>query len=494
VGGGTLVHELSARTAARILLIERGDFVPQELENWSVRAVWKERRYRTEERWVNGSDKDFKPYTHYCVGGNSKFWGCVLYRLREDDFGEIQHLEGVSPAWPITYQDLEPFYERAESLYQVRGEVGHDPTDPPRGPFPQPPVPHQGRMRMMVERLQAQGLHPAPLPLGVLRPGEPDGCTLCETCASFPCKIRAKSDADVCAVSPAIRREGVTLWTNTYAERLLTDGSGSRVTAVEVVRNGERVRVEAPLFVVSCGAINSTALLLRSSNRKHPGGLANSSGLLGRRYMAHYATLLGGFMPPPDDTAFPKTVGINDYYLEGPNGNHGLGHVQSQARGFADMALYGGPRLARFVPRVAYDFWFSRGVEWLAMTEDLPSPHNRVTLTMDGRIRLHHEPRNGKSHRELVKVARRFLRKAGCLVVLPTSLGSANTTHQCGTAVFGTDPKTSVLDTFCRSHDVENLFVVDASFFPSSGALNPGLTIAAQAIRAADHIADHDLT
>jgi choline dehydrogenase-like flavoprotein len=443
--------------------------------------------------WLNGKGKEFKPYTHYCVGGNSKFWGCVLYRLRREDFGEIRHLEGTSPPWPITYETMEPYYERAEAMYQVRGETGLDPTEPPRGPFPFPAVPHQGRMARIVDGLKEQGLHPAPLPLGVIRPGEPEGCILCDTCASFPCKLRMKSDADVCAVSPALGHENVTLWTNAYASKLLTNRSGDRVTGAQVVRDGEVVRVEAPLFVVSCGAINSTALLLRSANRAHPEGLGNSSGLLGRRYMAHYATLLGGFLPPKDDTAFPKTVGINDYYLEGPNGNHGLGHVQSQARGFADMALYGGPPVGRYLPRKLYDFWFDRGLEWLAMTEDLPSPHNRITLSMDGRIRLFHEPRNGKSHRELVKVARRFLRRAGFWFVVPTSLGSVNTTHQCGTAVFGTDPLESVLDPYCRSHELENLFVVDGSFFPSSGAVNPALTIAAQALRSADHILDHDL-
>ena len=297
----------------------------------------------------------------------------------------------------------------------------------------------------------------------------------------------------MCAVSPAIEQDAVTLWTNSYAERLVTNGTGDKVVAAEVSRDGQPVRVEAPLFVVACGAVNSAALLLRSGNGAHPEGLANSSGLVGRNYMAHLATMLGGFMPPRHDTTFQKTVAINDYYLRGPDSDYPLGQIQSQGRSNAVIAKTAGPPAARRVPTWAYDAWFARGVEWLAMSEDLPSPDNRVTLTSDGRIRLEWEALNAEAHRELVAVTRRLLRKVGFWYVVPISLGVMNTTHQCGTAVFGTDPKTSVLDTWCRSHDVENLFVVDASFFPSSASVNPALTIVAQALRAADHIKDTHL-
>jgi len=491
-GGGTVAHTL-APTGARILVAERGDFIPQEEENWDPRAVWGELRYRTSERWLDGDDQEFLPYTHYCVGGNSKFWGAVLYRLRREDFDELAHKEGVSPPWPICYDDLAPYYDRAERLYSVHGDGAEDPTEPERAPFPHPPIAHQGRIALIVERLRAMGLHPSHLPLGLLRPGEPGGCILCDTCNSYPCKIRAKSDADVCAVAPALKRDNVTLWTNAYAERLITDGSGGKVVAAELRRNGEAVRVEAPLFIVSCGAVNSAALLLRSANDRLPDGLANSSGMLGRNYMAHLATMLGAFMPPRHDTVFQKTVAINDFYLDGPQG-YPLGQIQSQGRSNAIIAKAGGPPAARKVPTWAYNAWFARGVEWLAMSEDLPSPDNRVTVTGDGRVRLRWRPHNGAAHGELVTLTRKLLRQAGAWYVLPISLGVVNTTHQCGTAVFGDDPKISVLDTFCRSHDVDNLFVVDASFFPSSAAVNPALTIAAQALRAADHIIETHLT
>ena len=488
-GGGTVAHALAA-TSARILILERGDFVPQELANWDPEAVWKHLRYRTSERWLDGGGEEFLPYTHYCVGGNTKFWGSVLYRLRREDFEAVEHVDGVSPAWPIDYARLEPFYERAERLYQVHGERGADPTEVPRGPFPYAPVPHADEMAHTVERLREQGLHPSPLPLGLLKPGEPEGCILCNTCNSFPCQRHAKSEADVCCIRPTMEQPNVTLWTNTFARRLLTDATGRKVEAVEVERDGETLRVEAPLVVVACGAVNSAALLLRSANAKHPEGLANSSGLVGKRYMAHLATMMEGFHPfRKNHTVFQKTVAINDFYLHGPDGGYPLGQIQSQGRTHGVMAQ----TVVPWIPVWAYNVWVARGVDWLAISEDLPRLENRVTVETDGRIRLDYRPNNLVAHDRLVKETKRMLKRLGFWVVMTHSHDAKNTTHQCGTLCFGTDLRESVLDPYCRSHDVENLFVVDASFFPSSAAVNPGLTIAAQALRVADHIAATDL-
>jgi choline dehydrogenase-like flavoprotein len=483
-GGGTMAHAL-ADSGARILILERGDFVPQEDENWNPEAVWKHLRYQTRERWVDASGREFPPYSHYNVGGNSKFWGSVLYRLRREDFQDLQHADGLSPGWPIDYQTLEPYYVRAERLYQVHGEHGIDPTEAPRGPFPYPAVPHAPAMAAIVEQLRGFGLHPSPLPLGLL-----DGCMLCNTCNSFACKVHAKSEADVCCIRPALRQPTVTLWTHAYARQLITDGSGQLVRAVEVERHGRTIRVEAPLFVVSCGAVNSAALLLRSANAAHPTGLANSSGLVGRRYMAHLSTMMQGFHPlRPNDTVFQKTVAINDYYLSGPDSAYPLGQIQSQGRTHAVMAQ----TVVPWIPLWAYESWVSRGVDWLVMSEDLPDETNRVTVQPDGRIQLQYRPNNLRAHRRLVKETERILRRLGFWLVVKHSHGPRNTTHQCGTLVFGRDPRTSVLDSYCRSHDVFNLFVVDASFFPSSAAVNPALTIAAQALRVADHIKQTDL-
>jgi choline dehydrogenase-like flavoprotein len=488
-GGGTLAHALSS-TAARVLIIERGDFVPQEEENWNPDAVWKQLRYRTRERWLDDQGAEFRPYTHYCVGGNTKFWGSVLYRLRREDFQAVEHADGLSPAWPIDYETLEPFYERAEQLYHVHGQHGLDPTEPARRAFPYDPIPHSAEMAQIVDRLRQQGLHPSPLPLGLLRPGEPGGCVLCNTCNSFACKLHAKSEADVCCIRDAIRQPNVTLWTNALARRLLTSPDGVRVESVEVERDGTVERVEAPLFVVSCGAVNSAALLLRSASRLHPDGLANSSGLVGRRYMAHLATMMQGFHPlRKNATVFQKTVAVNDFYLRGPDSKYPLGQIQSQGRTHGVMAQTVVPS----IPLWAYDSWVSRGVDWLAMSEDLPRAENRVTVERDGRIRLYYRPNNVKAHEQLVKETKRMLRRLGFWIVVTHSHKNKNTTHQCGTLCFGTDPRSSVLDPYCRTHDIRNLFVVDASFFPSSAAVNPGLTIAAQALRVADHIQQTEL-
>jgi choline dehydrogenase-like flavoprotein len=493
-GGGTMARAL-AGTGARILLIERGGVVPREEQNWSPEAVWRDLRYRTGERWIDEDGREFVPYTHYNVGGNTKFWGSVLYRLRREDFQAVEHEDGVSPAWPIDYETLAPYYARAERMYHVHGAAGDDPTEPPRGPYPHPPVPHAPGMAALVDRLRReQGLHPSPLPLGLIDPGEPGGCVLCNTCNSFPCRLGLKSDAETCGVTPALAHANVTLWTRAHAQRLITDAAGRRIETIEVVRDGETTRVHAPIVVVSCGAVNSAALLLRSATDRHPDGLANSSGLVGRHYMAHLATMLQGFHPlRRNDTVFQKTVAINDFYLSAPGRPYPLGQIQSQGRTHGVMAQVVGRTIVPGIPLWAYDAWVARGVDWLAMSEDLPRPDNRVLLTPDGRIRLQYRANNLRAHRELVRETSRMLKRLGFWVVMTHSHKSRNTTHQCGTLRFGTDPRTSVLDPFCRAHDVPNLFVVDASFFPSSAAVNPGLTIAAQALRAADHIASAEL-
>lgn len=489
-GGGTVTHAL-ASSGARVLLLERGYEVPQEAENWDPAAVWQDNRYRPDERWLDGKGKPFLPFVHYVVGGNTKFWGSVLYRLRRDDFDAVEHVDGVSPAWPIDYDTLAPWYDEAERLYHVHGEDGEDPTEPDRPPFPYPPIAHEPEIASIVERLRGQGLHPSHLPLGLVDPGRPGGCILCSTCNSFPCRLRAKSDADTRCVEPALASPTVTMWTGAQALRLVTDASGDRIAGVDVDRRGERVHVSAGTVVLACGAVNSAALLLRSRTERHPDGLANSSGLVGRRYMAHLSTMMEAFHPfKVNPTVFQKTVSINDFYRAGPDRPFPLGHIQSQGRAHGAIAQ----AVAPILPRWACDAVVARGVDWLAMSEDLPRESNRVTVQPDGQIRLDYRANNVAPHAELVGRTKRMLKDLGYWTVITHSFKVQNTTHQCGTLVFGHDPKTSVLDPFCRSHDVENLFVVDASFFPSSAAVNPGLTIIAQALRVSDHLVRNDLT
>jgi len=488
-GGGTMARALADRDAS-VLVLERGDWIPQEKENWDPSAVWRDKRYRTDEQWVNRRGRPFRPFMHYAVGGNTKFWGAALFRLRESDFDDIEYPRGTSPAWPIDYATLEPWYDRAEELYRVRGEKGTDPTEADRKPYPEPAVPHEPFIAELVARLTAQGLAPFPLPLGLMSPAELGGCLLCDTCNSFPCLVRAKSDADTCGVTPALDSDNVTLWTGSRAMRLVSDTSGRRVSGVDVLRRGEIVHVAAGTVVLSAGAVNSTALLLGSRTARHPNGLANSSGLVGRNYMAHISTMMEAFHPlQVNPTSFQKTVGINDFYLAGPGRPHPLGHIQSQGRAHAPIVKAVMPGL----PMWAAEAWVRRGVDWLAMPEDLPDPENRVTLTSGGQIRLDYRQNNMQAHRQLVRETVQILRRLGFWLVLRHRFKHENTTHQCGTMAFGDDPRTSVLDPFCRSHDVENLFVADASFFPSSAAINPGLTVIAQTLRVADHLISTDL-
>ncbi len=473
-GGGTLAWALRD-CGARILVVERGDFLPQEPENWSGEHVFGQNRYKPDELWESNQGQLFRPGVHYFVGGNTKVYGAALPRFRREDFGALEHEGGTSPAWPISYDDLEPYYSRAEALYQVRGTAGEDPTEPPRSsPYPYEAVPHEPQLEAMATAFRKQGLRPFHLPMGLDLNGK---CIRCHTCDGFPCKVLAKSDADMCCVRPAIQSPNVTLWTNTYARRLFS-GDG-HIQSVELVRAGERLTIRANTFVVACGAVNSAVLLLRSDN------LANSSGQVGRNYMVHNNAALMAVRPwERNSTVFQKTLSINDWYLRGPDWPWPLGNLQLIGKIQVAMLKSARPRM----PRTWLKLLADRSMDWWVMSEDLPDPDNRVTITSSGRIHVHWRATNTASHRHFLKLACTLLRRIGYPLTFVEVMGIATNSHQCGTLRMGTDPASSVLDPWCRSHDCPNLFVVDASFFPSSAAMNPALTIAAQALRVADHL------
>jgi choline dehydrogenase-like flavoprotein len=483
-GGGTLAYAL-AHSGLRILLIERGDYLPQEPQNWQPREVFDQHRYKPDEVWYDQHGKPFHPGVHYFVGGNTKVYGAALPRLRREDFGALEHEGGTSPAWPITYDELEPYYNRAEAIYRVHGQSGEDPTEPPRScPFPFAAVAHEPAIDELAAQLRANGLHPFHLPMGVdVREG--GACILCKTCDGFPCQVLAKSEADVCCVRPALASPAVTLWTRTRALRLLTDGRGKQVTGVEVEKDGVRQTVTAARFVVACGAVNSALLLLRSANGAHPHGLANGSGLVGRNYMVHNNTALMAVDPRRKNlTTFQKSMAVNDFYFRGPGFNYPMGNIQLLGKLQAGMLTAAVP----LAPRPLLQGMADRSVDWWVMSEDLPDPDNRVTLGSDGSVRVRWQPNNRVAHEKLIAAARRMMQEAGYPLVLVQRMGIATNSHQCGTIRFGVDPATSVLDTHCRTHEVDNLYVVDSSFFPSSAAMNPALTIAAQALRVAEHL------
>jgi choline dehydrogenase-like flavoprotein len=504
-GGGTLAYAL-APSGKRILLLERGDYVPREKENWSSEAVNLSGRYHTKEVWRDKKGKPLHPHTNYYVGGNTKFYGAALFRLRREDFGEIRHHGGLSPAWPIAYDDLEPYYTRAEILYQVHGSRGADPTDPPAGaPYPFPAVRHEPRIQELHDHFEAAGLRPFHVPLGIMldeQAPQNSPCIRCNTCDGFPCLVRAKSDAHVCAVEPALRHPNVEILTNAFVTRLNTSPSGREITSVVVQRGKELELYTADIVVVSAGAIHSAALLLGSANDKHPNGLANRSGVVGRHYMGHTNSVEVAISRCPNPTVFQKTLALNDFYFGSPEWPFPMGHISFVGK--LDLAALraGAPAVAPgwtldLVAKHSLDFWLT--------SEDLPDPENRVTLDRDGHIVLSYTPNNLEGHERLIAKLREIMkRQKKCQVhgddchqgifsgnfYVGERIPLAGVAHQNGTVRFGHDPDTSALDVHCKAHDVDNLYVVDASFFPSSGAVNPALTVMANALRVGDHLLD----
>jgi choline dehydrogenase-like flavoprotein len=498
-GGGTLAYAL-ASSGKRILLLERGGWLPREKENWDPEKVFKHERYHTTETWLDAHGKSFRPGTNYYVGGNTKLYGAVLLRFRQEDFEEVLHYDGVSPAWPLKYTDFEPYYAEAERLYGAHGERGIDPTEPPSsGPFPFPAVRHEPRLQEVYDGLQQQGLHPFPLPVGVrLNEENPQQspCIKCDTFDGFPCLVDGKYDSDTTCVRPALEHENVVLLTEALVERLETDPSGRRVTTIKVTRRGEPLEFSADIVVVAAGAINSAALLLRSANAQHPNGLANSSDQVGRNYMCHNNSAMLAISRKPNPSKFTKTIGLNDYYWGADDFTYPLGHIQTLGKSHVGELEGDAPSLLIPGVELTLEFMASHSVDWWMTTEDLPDPNNRVSLDRDGRIRLSYTPNNVEPHQRLAAKLKHHLEhvEGGMLHLLPRSLylrkqiPIAGVAHQNGTSRFGEDPRSSVLDPNCKAHDLDNLYVVDSSFFPSSTSCNPSLTIIANALRVGDHL------
>ena len=495
-GGGTLAHRL-AGTGKRILLLERGDFLPRERENWSPRHVVSEGRYDCPETWTDASGASFRPGTHYFVGGNTKFYGAALLRLREQDFGEVRHVGGISPAWPVRYADMEPYYTEAEHLYHVHGLRGADPTEPAASAlYLYPPISHEPRIQEIADGLARQGHKPFPIPIGVMLDesnARASKCIRCGTCDGFPCLVEAKADAQVVCVDPALRHPNVTLVTNALVTRLETNRTGREVAAVHVERNGVPETYRGSVVVVSAGAINSAALLLRSADDRHPTGLANRSGVVGRHYMCHVNSMFLAISRHPNPTRLNKTLGLNDFYFAGREWEFPMGHVSLMGNVDGNVLAQGAPRV---VPGMTLDAMAAHAVPFWMTTEDLPDRENRVTVDRDGAIRLTYAPSNEEAHRRLAAMLKGLLKHIECdhehLIPLqayvPGRIPLAGVAHQNGTVRFGRDPQTSALDVHCKAHDVDNLYVVDASFFPSSSAVNPALTIMANALRVGDHL------
>lgn len=555
-GGGTLALQL-ARAGKKLLILERGPFLPQEKLNWDTSAVFLDNRYHTTETWQDKDGKPLHPQQAYFVGGQTKVYGAALFRMRSEDFGFIRHQGGISPAWPIAYADMEPYYTLAEELFHVHGDLGSappvpggygssfDPTEPFHSkPYPYPALANEPRMQAIEDDVRKLGIRTFPIPLGLKRNvANPlaSRCVRCDTCDGYPCLLHAKSDSDINCIREILNLPNVTLMTNSRVTKLLTNAAGTAVAEVEVVHSGplsthgKTVTYSGSLFCLCAGAINSAVVLLASATDKHPTGLANRSDQVGRNFMYHQADALLAITTARNEDAYTKTWGTNEFYLKDsdPAWPYPLGQVQPVGSFHHEMMKGDAPF---FTPEFALETMKHYAVPWWLTTEDLPAAENRVTihnttpLSVEARqpgvsgahpagdtgptnesesvsiaapmrIQLSYTPNNVESFNRLKDRWVDVLKKAGHATTsvplhayFKKRIPIEGVGHQNGTCRMGTDPSSSVLDTHCRAHDLDNLYVVDASFFVSASAVNPSLTVIANAIRVAEHILTERLT
>ena len=497
-GGSTMAYKL-AKSGKKVLVLERGDFLPKETDNWSPKAVFAEGKYRTKEKWVDKAEKEFAPFTHYCVGGNTKMYGSALIRMRESDFSDVKHYGGISPSWPLGYNDFEPYYTKAEKLYHVHGKRGVDPSDPPASSeYPYPALKLEPRMKEIYKSFQDLGLNPSPLPIGVKLAKDEKIKTSKMNLSLFdgyPDPTESKADAHVIALNKALKQKNVELKTNRTVVKLNTNENGERVTEVVCLTpSGKTKTYSGDTIIVSCGAINSAALLLKSKNEKHPNGLANSSGMVGRNLMLHNNGTVVAISKTPNNSKFQKAFIISDFYHNAQDSKYPLGSIQLMGKTDPDTLK---SELEEINPDKTWDVEdvANHSIDFFITAEDLPDSNNRVTVTDQGQIKLDYTQNNLEAYTRLRKKLIGMLEHINCeegfckdTAYPGFKLGVSGVSHQNGTCRFGKDASNSVLDINCKSHDVDNLYVVDSSFFCSSSAVNPSLTIIANALRVGNHL------
>lgn len=475
MGGATLAAGL-APTGARIVILERGQQIPEDAPARDPYRIYTNSAFRSKETWLDERGRPFEPGNYYNVGGNSKLYGAVLIRYRAEDFQVMEHFDGVSPAWPFGYKLLAPWYDKAEQLYQVRGDASSDPTEPPHGaPYPFPPIPEEPAVATVRARLEKVGVHPFTLPLGVdidrwLAAGQTgwDG---------YPDVRCGKMDAETCGLASALAHPNVELMTGAHVTTLKPGPDGKRIAEVVYRRDGVETRIAPRIVAVCAGAVQSAVLLLRS-------GVANATDQVGRYFMNHNASAVIAIDPRfRNDAIYQKTFGINDWYLSDGAGGPPLGNVQLLGRVVPDILKIQVPSLPKPAAR-----WISgHAIDLYLISEDLPDPESRIVLK-GGEVQLIWRRSNMTAHRRLVAKTKEVFRAAGFPVVLSRLFDGRVPSHQCGTVRIGSDPNSSVLDPDCRAWDHPNLFVTDAGALPTSAAVNPALTVAALALRTADSI------
>ena len=505
-GGATMAQSL-ASTGKSILIIERGGRLPFEPDNWDPRKVFIERKYLTDERWLDKNGRKIRPNIHYWVGGNTSFYGAALMRFRIRDFEAVQHEGGLSPAWPISYTDMAPYYTKAEQVWKVRGSRSDperaDPTDDPNAPdYLYPPIEHDPEVALLKRRLRESGWHAFDIPLGVDRDDKrpwKGSCIRCDTCGGFPCQVRGKSDARR-VINEVEELDNVTLLMGAKVTRLDTTRDGRTVNNIVCETDEGEISVRGDIVVLAAGAINSAALLLRSDTPLHPQGLANGSDQVGRNYMFHTASAMVSFTRSKSEATFPKTFAINDFYWSDPEGgfDYPMGHIQllEHMNGDVVQGQIQDKIPEWLIPDGIANWIADRMISFMVMSEDLPEARNRVRLNRDGRIVLEYWNNNLAGHERLVRKLSGKLTRLGRLHrkhrqhrrQMDELLPLYGTAHQCGTLKMGLDPRSSVVDPSCKAHELDNLYVADSGVFVTSAAVNPALTIVANAMRVSDHI------
>ncbi|ORV00495.1 glucose-methanol-choline oxidoreductase [Mycobacterium bohemicum] len=515
MGGGMLGYSL-ARSGRRVLFVEKGrstlpgtpgtirDAMPELAEPRAARsagayydALARAGRTTDEIEDISGRfPKRFVPFIGAGTGGSSALYGMVCERFFAQDFTPRQNFRDpgdstVPEAWPITYDQLSPWYAQAEKQLGVRGAP--DPLRPESAAVGLPPAPpFSADNQPLVNYLTGRGLHPYHLPMAC------DYTDDCATCQTYLCARSCKNDAARNGVLPAVTEHGAHLLPECRVVRLEADRT--KVTQVIAQHHGDMLALKAKVVVLAAGALATPVLLLNSRSGDWPRGLANGSDYVGRNLMRHLLDPIEVWPHPNHRTdAANKEIGLNDFYfIEGQK--HGT--LQSfgaipPMQWLTNRPDWRGRALRAMSPAVRqiYTRFFTGGLVLAAMTEDLPYLDNRVLPydrpSLDGRQRLRMQYR---LHPSEIQRRAAFLRQLKDVLKpfrhMPVGSGEANANlgHACGTCRFGADPKTSVLDPHNRAHEVDNLYVVDTSFFPSSAGLNPSLTVAANALRVADHL------
>ncbi|MES2434899.1 MAG: GMC family oxidoreductase [Pseudomonadota bacterium] len=479
IGGATLASALAA-SGLQIVIVEKGERLLPSPQARDDVAIFQRGHFAPKEQWLGSDGTPFVAGNYYVVGGNSKFFGAVMYRYREADFHPRPHMGGTAPGWPLTYADLAPWYDKAEALFRVRGTAGEDPTEPPHAsPYSYPPVPDEPVMRKVRTRLQTAGAHPSSLPLAIdIDAWLAEGQTGWD---AFPNTGKGKIDAESGPLTDALKHPNVTLMTGAEVLRLETDANGGQITAAVIRHQGRETRLTARAFAVAAGAIQTAALLLRSANAAHPSGLANGSDQVGRNFMNHNSSAMLCFDPRLRNTSvYQKTLSLNDFYNSDPDTGLPLGNVQGLGRITAPILKANLPLLPMPLARLLARYAFG----WFLQSEDLPNPDSRV-MVQNGQIVMHWQRSNMASHLALIARTKAVMKRAGFPVVLTHTFGRKTTSHQCGTARLGVDPSRSVVNLECQSHQIANLWITDASVLPTSAAVNPALTVAALALKAA---------